>query len=702
MKQVFTTLLLLAQTMILYSQQVKVVSSADLQPVSNCLIYNTSQTKSVTTNTNGIADITQFGKADTLVFKHLAYAKVVLSMNDQSIKNGTVFLADAIFRLDEVVFSANKTEEKPEDLANHIDIIPLKQIQSINPQTTADLLQQTGNVFVQQSQLGGGSPVIRGMESNRVLLVVDGVRLNNAIYRAGHLQNAITLDPNILQRAEVVHGPGSVIYGSDAMGGVMHFYTRNPQLSTTDKVLSTANVMLKYGSAASEKAGNIGFNAGWKKFGVLFSASYKDIGDLKAGSNRDSKYGDWGKCLYYAERINDKDSMVANGDPLVQKYSGYKQYDILLKTLFQPDTKHRLVLNTQFSNSGNISRYDRLTEMSGGKLKYAEWYYGPQTRALVSLRSEWLNPVKAYDNAALTAAWQYISEDRISRSFGKSKRKHQEETVNVLTLNADLMKKIFKSCELRYGFEGNFNMVDSKAYNEKMSDGSITYDVATRYPDDGSSMLSLAAYASNNWEITDKLIFSQGLRLSHVSLRSQYTQEMMDLLKFPFSSTISQDNTAFNGSLGLVVMPGAGWRFAANLSSGFRAPNVDDISKLNDSNSSDQLIIVPNPELKPEYSYNAELTIGKTIDERFKAEVTGFYTLLTNAFVARPSLYNGQDSILFDGTLSAVQSLQNAEKATIAGIEAGITARLTKILSLKSNITYTYGHVKDDDVPLDH
>jgi hemoglobin/transferrin/lactoferrin receptor protein len=356
----------------------------------------------------------------------------------------------------------------------------------------------------------------------------------------------------------------------------------------------------------------------------------------------------------------------------------------------------------QYSNSSNIPRYDRLTEMSGSNMKYAEWYYGPQTRALTSLQFEWLNPTTFYDNASIIAAYQYISEDRISRSFGKSKKKHQEETVNILSLTADFKKNIASKSELRYGLEGDFDQVGSKAYNQNINTGAITYDAATRYPDGGDHMMSLAAYASNNWEINKNLIFSQGLRLNYVSLDAKYTQEMMDLIKFPFAPEIKQDNTALNGSLGLVYLTDNGFRIATNLSSGFRAPNIDDLSKLNDSNSTDQVIIVPNPDLKPENAYSAELSVGKTFNDKFQFELTGYYTLLKDAFVTRPSTYDGQDSIVFDGTLCAVQSMQNADQAIIYGFEGSFTAQIVKHLSLYSTLTYTYGHVTDEDVPLDH
>ena len=700
--KILTTFLILFCTAASFAQQVHVISKPDLQPVSGCRISNADNSVSIATNNNGMADLSKFKNTDILTFSHVSFVPLVIERSYFTAQTTDIQLTIAVINLEEVVLSANKVEEKYHDLPVRIDIIPARLIQFGNPQTSAELLQQNGTVYVQQSQLGGGSPVLRGMETNRVLLVVDGIRMNNAIYRAGHLQNVITIDPNILNRVEVVHGPGSVIYGSDAMGGVMHFYTRNPELSTNGKVLTAGSGMLRYSSAANEFSQSYSLNVAGKKVAALIGGSTKSIGDLREGSNRDSKYGDWGKSLYYAERINGQDVMTQNSNPLIQKNSGYKQYDLFGKVLFKPNEHYAMMLNTQFSNSGNIPRYDRLTEMSGGKLKYAEWNYGPQTRGLISLKSEWSKATKMYDNAKITAAYQYISEDRISRGFGKTKTKNQEETVNILSVNADFMKKIFTNSELRYGAEGILNLVDSKAYNHNINTGEITYDAATRYPDGGDNMKNVAAYASNNWEISKKLIFSQGIRFNYVSLEAKYTQAMMDLIKFPFDATMKQDNTAVNGSLGLVFMPGNGWRLTTNLSTGFRAPNIDDLSKLNDSNSTDQLIIVPNPDLKPENAYNAEITLGKTFGETVQIDVTGFYTLLANAFVTQPFLYDGQDSIVFDGTLCAVQAMQNVEQANIYGFEANFLAQITKSLSLRSSLTYTYGHVKEEDVPLDH
>ncbi|MFM8243226.1 MAG: TonB-dependent receptor plug domain-containing protein, partial [Crocinitomicaceae bacterium] len=158
--------------------------------------------------------------------RHVEYKTITLSYDELTKLNFKVYLQSNANTMEEVVLSASRFEEKKKDVAQKIQVIRSKDLQQMNQSSTADVLANSGNVFVQKSQLGGGSPIIRGFETNKVLLVIDGIRMNNAIYRGGHLQNVITLDNSIMDRVEVLYGPGSVVYGSDAIGGVMSFTTK--------------------------------------------------------------------------------------------------------------------------------------------------------------------------------------------------------------------------------------------------------------------------------------------------------------------------------------------------------------------------------------------------------------------------------------------------------------------------------------------
>ena len=187
--------------------------------------------------------------------------------------------------LDEVMIFSNKFAEKKKNIVQKVDIVSSQRIAQLNTQNTGDLLMSTGNVFVQKSQQGGSSPVIRGFEASRVLLVVDGIRMNNAIYRAGHLQNAITIDQNMLERVEILYGPGSTLYGSDALGGVVHFRTKAPKLSLNDKTLFTGSAFARYSTANNEKTGHVDLSIGGKKFAWLQSYNFSDFDDVKMGSH---------------------------------------------------------------------------------------------------------------------------------------------------------------------------------------------------------------------------------------------------------------------------------------------------------------------------------------------------------------------------------------------------------------------------------
>ena len=686
------------------AQKVKVLDRSDLQPIGQVNISNLSRSLLVVTNLSGVADLSGFNATDTLVFSHVAYSVVKTTKSALAQSNNTIYLTENVISLDEFVFSANKTEEKRSDLPYVIEVIQAKDVAFNNPQTTAIMLEQTGNVFVQQSQLGGGSPVIRGFEANRVELVLDGVRMNNAIYRAGHLQSIITIDPMMLSSTEVIYGPGSVIYGSDALGGVISFKTKDPVLANGKTPLIFGQGIARFSSANLEKTIGFNLNIGLKKWGFFTAFSYSNFDDLREGRTQNPFYGTFGERPYYAERINGQDTMIANDKPWIQVPSGYSQYNLLQKVQFRPSERLKFTLNFQYSNSTDIPRYDRLTEMDGstGHLKYAEWYYGPQQRVFVSLKTDLTQKNVMYDNGSVILTWQNVSEDRINRRFNKSTKKNNLETANVYALNGDFTKLLGSKDALRYGVEFIFNDVNSEAYNLNIKTGDITYDLATRYPDEKAQMFSAAAYLSNNWKINRVLNFSQGLRFNYVSLNTVYSDTMMKITGFPFSSEISQSNPALNGYLGLTVTPEHDWKFGFVASSGFRAPNIDDISKLNDSNSQDKLLVVPNPDLKPEYAYNIELSAGKTFLKKFRIEASAYYTWLTNAIVMAPFQYNGQDSIIWEGEMVQVQSNTNAGDAYVYGVQGSLLAQITTGFSITSSLTYTCGRVSTNDEPLDH
>ncbi|MEN9686391.1 MAG: hypothetical protein RLZZ28_2177 [Bacteroidota bacterium] len=599
------------------------------------------------------------------------------------------------FTLNEAVVYANKFPELHKYVAQTIKVIRDKAVLSYQA-NTGDILINTGSAFVQKSQHGGSSPVIRGFEASRVLLMVDGVRLNNAIYRAGHLQNIITIDNMVLDRVEVLYGPSSTLYGSDALGGVVNMYTKNPQLSPGDKTSIGGNALVRYGSATTEARGHVDLNIGGKKWASYTSFTYGSFGDIVQGANRQSAYPTFGMKNFIVQRYGITDSAFVNPDPNKQVASDYQQTDLTQKILFQPKENIQHILNIQLSNSGNVQRYDRLTEVSGGLPVYAEWYYGPQIRNMLAYSFS-ANKLNGYfQEIKLNANFQDIEESRITRRFKNNNKDFRWERVNLFGFSADAKHYSGKN-EIHFGIESYTNYVRSTAERQNIATGALSR-IATRYSDGPTKMSSQAIYAQHSLKMNERWTLNDGLRINYVKMDARFADTT--LLHFPFNTAIQQ-HVAVTGNLGLVYATPQNFRLAFLLSSGFRSPNVDDLTKVFDTRTG--YVVVPNPELKPEYTYNAEINFNQ-YGEKLSFGGSLFYTWFRNAIVVDKFLFNGQDSIIYQNVKSGVFAPQNKAKATILGFSVNASYTFMPHTSVDLVYTYTKGTYTSAgvDVPLDH
>jgi hemoglobin/transferrin/lactoferrin receptor protein len=602
--------------------------------------------------------------------------------------------------LSEIVISASKFPEKKRNVAQRIDVINSKFIATVNAQNTGDLLINTGNVFVQKSQQGGSSPVVRGFEASRVLLVVDGVRMNNLIYRSGHLQNAITVDQNMLESMEVLYGPASTLYGSDALGGVIHFRTKAPKLALDGKkTFTSGNAFARFSSANNEKSIHADFNIGGKKFAWLQSYTFSEFGDMKMGKNYPDQYPNFGRRDSFITRINNRDTVVKNDDPNVQKFSGYQQWDILQKLLYKQSDKITHTLNFQYSNTNDVPRYDRLQDKRnfggsiGNTLRWAEWYYGPQKRILTSYE---LSIAKAgwFDNINLNVNYQDIEESRVQRQFRATNKEARIERVKVFGFIVDT-RKVIKDHELTMGADGQFNTLKSTGTLTNVNTGVVSNLVDTRYPNGDNTMNNLGLFAQHIYKFKNKkLVLNDGLRLQHSTLNSTIADNSFRNLPY---TEINQKNTALTGNIGLVYLPAPLTKISTHLSAGFRVPNVDDLAKIFESGTSGGIrqVVVPNPDIKPERTYNIDLGISQNFGKNLRLEASTFYTWFRDALVKAPFFFNGQDSILYNGVRSQVLANVNANKAYLYGFTAAVYATV-KEFTFSSTISYTEGRFQTD------
>jgi len=703
----FLSLFVGLMSVLVFSQNIQIKDSESYEPIPGVVIFNNDQSISVFTDFQGQASLAAFQPSDSLSIMHIGYVSYIdLYPNILSKKN--IFLMPNTQQLEEIVLSVARTKEGKERIAKKVSIITRKNIENNIPQTSADILRNTGGVRIQKSQGGGGSPVIRGFEANRVLLVIDGVRMNNAIYRSGHLQNAITIDPNSLERTEVIFGPASVGYGSDALGGVVHYYTREAKINGQKKWKLGGSS--SYNASQKTNTHNINAHFSQKKWGSFTSISFANFGDVVMGKKRSHGFQDWGLVKEYSNNTKNfySENPIQNDDPSVQKNSGYHQLDILQKWGYQIHESMRLNMNAQYSQSSNVPRFDKLAEYRNEKLRFAEWNYGPQKRLLLSPQLKFASNKKWLAKGTITGGFQHIEESRITRKFESLMRCTQKESVDVYSVNADFFAAVKDKRSLSYGFEFTHNEVRSKAYSQDLivSGNTVTgyenvQNIPTRYPSAGGQYSTGAFYTDYRQDISQKSTFNMGGRFTYTRLKAIWNEAALIDANL---SSVSSKNTSVTATIGYVFRPNKNWQLNSTVSSGFRSPNIDDLGKIRESNGS---LSVPNPHLKSEYAYNTELGIVRFLNNKKNSISINAYHSWIRDYIGRASY-----EVLRDKSSSSPNTIiyNEEEVQTIANVNLGnasmyggtidVKSKLSNALTLTSNLTYTMGSALEDKYPL--
>ncbi len=706
--------------------EVKVVDEQDFSPLEGAQIYNDDYSVTGISDQFGVVKIKGIGYKDSLNISYLGYEDLKLSTKQIILSNKIVRLRQSETELDvEIVVYGKpigRADESIEEIPYDVIAIDRKEMDIKNPSTSADALEKIAGIVVQKTQMGGGSPIIRGFEASRVLLVVDGVRLNNAIYRNGHLQNAITVDNAMLDQMEVIFGPGSLFYGSDALGGVVHFRSKDPTINYNDDEDHTqkVNVTGRFSSAAREGMGHFDIDYGKKKWAFLTSLSYTHFQNLKAGNNRPDDYPEFGLRPFFVDRIG-VDQIIENNDADVQRFTEYSQTDFMQKVKLQTSENVYFVANYQYSTSSNVPRYDKLldTISMADELKYAEWYYGPQRRLLASLKGRFLSPTGFYDRATIIGSYQEIDEERNKRKFSDQIREVGKEDVSVWTFTGDFTKftNQEEKSNISYGLDAAFNTVRSKVRNVDIRENRITREGLTRYPNDVSLMNTLGAYAIYKHRSKDnKFSFEGGLRYTNTFLEAKYARDNQIEWPEQFYNGLEWNNSDLTWGIGLGYKTDSKWHFKANLAKAFRSPNIDDFARIREKNFK---ITVPNINLKPERSINSELTIAKSFGElnkkenkgtQFKISTTVFNTALRDAIVRRDGPLPNGDTTIQDGEDTYDTQINvNADTATIRGLSANFefNSKNHFIIKggfnlIKGEVVFSNEFVQDTLVPFSH
>lgn len=694
MKKIF--LLFFFVTHQIASSQTIQVLNQEHQPIASATVSCSNTTYCSITNKSGQIVIDPNICQDSLTIQHLSYETKTVTFNELQKLSYKIVLDKKKYFMNEVVISASSWEERLSDIPGSIRSINPQQPFLSQSQTTADLVNNASGTYIQKSQQGGGSPMLRGFGGNRVLTMVDGVRLNNAILRSGNNQQLILLDPFNLGQSEVYFGTGVALYGSDAIGGVIDLRTLPLIFADSDtqpKIYGKAQT--RYTTYNRERTFNINLGYATKKWAMLTAFSHSTFGDLQQGTRGPEEY----LRPDYQTTINGVDTVLPNQNPNLQYGSGYNQYNILHKMSYRLSKNTAIAYTFLTSQSSNIPRYDRLiARNNANQLQFSEWYYGPQKWSFHKWQFKQKKETILFSAIDLYGSVQLYSESRHDRRFGRSLLSNRFERVHIYSLNGNLEKNLSESLKLFYGFESTLNKIGSNAFStNKNSLDKVA--IQTRYPD-ASNWQSNAVYVAFRKHFSTKLILSGGIRINSIVLSATIDTSFTKLPE----NEVRNMQVAPSGQVGLVYIAKNSLRYFVNAGTGFRAPNIDDVGKIFDSQPG--LVTIPNSNLKEERAWSTE--VGGTFINKagFEFSYAGYFTFLQNAITRAPFTYIDADSILYDGVMHRVLALQNSSSAHVFGIEVTYRYRVYKKLELLGNLNVMHGTEKDlasdNKLPISH
>lgn len=673
-----------------FAQKIQVVQENSLEPIAYANLYcvSAANAKGVgkVADAHGFFNLEFFKGCDTLRFSAVGFSSQIIAVRDlKSMKQWVINHEE--FSLPVITVSHRRFDEPSRISPQKQRKINRDHIAKQNPATTAELLANTGEVFMQKSQQGGGSPMIRGFAANRLLIAVDGVRMNNAIFRGGNVHNILSINPYTVEQAQVVFGPGSVLYGSDAIGGVMDFKTLNP-LSHTDSGMDVRfRSQSKYATANHEMAQHAEFYVASPQWSSVSAVTVQRFGNLTMGSNgaRDEYLRS-----FYADRIEGADTLVTNPNPYVQNPSGYEQYNALQKFKYKLSPQTQLTYAFHITQTSNVPRYDRHIRYRNGMQQFAEWYYGPQKWNMHHLNLLHYANHNWFESWNLIVAYQFYEESRFSRRFNDPERFNRIENLHLGSLNWDFNKTLNKKSNISYGVETLFNQVQSQGSITHVDLG-VTQDGPARYPN--ANWFSSGVYATYFRELNSVWKYYAGARWNYFYLNADFSNNL-PFFPLPFQNA-TLNNQAPTGNTGMLADLGKKTQFTFNLSTGFRAPNVDDMGKIFDF--ADARVVVPNSNLAPEYAYNVDIGWTQIVGRRAKIDFSAYYIYLDGAMVRRNHTLNGLDSIDYDGQMSQVQAILNASATYIVGSQLNMEYKLTPRWSANTRLNYQHGKEQTPD-----
>ncbi len=639
--KIFMLLLLSANTV--YAQAVNgSVSQKDGQGIGGVYITILNTNLGTISDKEGKFNLEKIPAGSTMRISAIGYTTQELPVNDSVVK---VVLDPAIIYLNNnIIITAQRYEAKQIDVSESVTVLTSSDLLQQAPRSTPEALFGSTGVWVQKTNHGGGSPIIRGFVGNQVLLMMDGIRLNNATYRYGPNQYLSTIDPGLIDRIEVTRGNGSVLYGSDALGGVVHILSKTPFFSQDKKF--RGNVYGKWQSENMEKSGRSELQVNSNQLAALVGFSARDFGDIVAGDTLGTL-----SPTGYHEFSGDAKIIIRSGE----------------RTLFTGAYQHL----TQH----DVPRYDQVVQ--GG---FKTFNFDPQTRQLGYVRWETFSDNNFFQSVRITGSWNRSTEGVVSQKNGSNSIKNQLDVVDTRGFVAEVTSQWKPNWQSQTGFEYYHDRVKSEAHVTDVA-SEITTEQRGSFADGATS--SNLAFFSNHVADWKKFQLTTGVRFNTVKLNVQDTTFGDQQIK----------PSALVGNIGLSYKFHPNHHFIVSANSGFRAPNIDDVSKFGAVEST--VFEIPSANLSPERSFSFETGL-KSSTGKFSGTLSVYKTFLFDQIDRMAVTYQGQDTI----ENRRVYKKQNVGESELYGLEADMEFNVSASWVAFGNLTYTYGQNISKDEPM--
>jgi hemoglobin/transferrin/lactoferrin receptor protein len=558
------------------------------------------------------------------------------------------------------IVSAARHEQSRSGSPRAVSVITAEEIRRRNFRNVPDAVGTIAGVYLQQTNYGGGSPIIRGMVGNRILLMLDGVRLNNGTFRLGPNQYLNFIDINQVDRIEVVRGAGSVLYGSDAFGGIINIITKAAPDPRAGAEL-TGFTRVRFATADASGAGRAQVAGAHGRVGFLAGFTHEQFGDLKAGGGRG-----------------------------VQPFTGYGHTSGDLRVRFAVGGSGTLTAGVSRLELHDVPRTDILA--AGSELQHL-WTGQGRDHLYMQYEQSDVGPLLNAVQFTLSYARPFESLNRILRSAPAMQRRHSD-LVHMLEAGVQITTLAGPRHVFTWGATATNDVIRSSRFDVDLGTGSAVRKSGNYF--DNSRFAGTGLYVQDEVRLSERLDAVVGARYDRFRIRADGSDPAFGSL------ALRSSPAAVTGSGHVLYKLTRTLSAIAGVSQGFRAPNLDDATILGGIETRYE---IPNAELRPERSWNTEYGV-RAQARKGTFSLVAFRDAYRDLIDRAPATLNGLAFVdrngngVRDEREEAVFQRRNISRARVHGLEFESILNLGQAWTWTHSTTWTVGSDAGRDVPL--